>query len=156
MLFPAPPAPQSLSALKERHHEIKRRLIAGDRQVDIAHALGMTQSRLSIVINSPAFQSELRILRAAADLEAADVGKRITKLAPAAMKVLEAAILQTPDGIGPLAKVGIAKDVLFMAGHSPAQRAPQGAGLFLTADDIEQIKARRARPILEGKPENGN
>lgn len=43
-----------------RHVEIMNRLILGQRQVEIARDLEMTESRLSIIVNSPLFQLELK------------------------------------------------------------------------------------------------
>ena len=43
-----------------RHMEIMRRLCIGESQRDIAFSLGMDESRLSVIVNSPLFQLELR------------------------------------------------------------------------------------------------
>ena len=119
----APDRPIKINGMKERHHEIKRRLVAGDRYVDIARDMGMTQSWLSIVVSSPVFQMELQKLRAEADREAADVSKRLTNLAPDAMTVLERAVrgragdFKPPDGISTAKQADIALTVLERAGH---------------------------------------
>ena len=45
--------------MKIRHHEVARRLAIGERQVDIARDMGMTQSHLSILINTSGMFQEL-------------------------------------------------------------------------------------------------
>ena len=52
--------PQSIQHILPRHQEIMRRLTIGESQRDISHALGMTEGRMSIIVNSPLFQLELR------------------------------------------------------------------------------------------------
>jgi hypothetical protein len=51
---------QRIKRLLPKHEEIMNRLILGQKQKDIAGEMGMTQSRLSIIINSPLFQLELK------------------------------------------------------------------------------------------------
>lgn len=41
-----------------RHYEIMRRLSLGEQQTNIAADLGMTDSRMSIIVNAPLFQLE--------------------------------------------------------------------------------------------------
>lgn len=132
----APDRPIKIAGMKERHHEIKRRLIAGDRYVDIARDMGMTQSWLSIVVSSPVFQMELQKLRAEADREAADISKRLTNLSPDAMTVLERAIrgkngdFKPPDGISAAKQADIALTVLERDGHGkPQQTTPSTANV---------------------------
>lgn len=119
----------SISSLKERHQEIKRRLIAGDRAVDICRDLGMTQSWFSIVTHSPVFQLELARLRAVADENAADVGARITRLAPDAMTVLERAIRNRQDetNISAFQQTVIARDLLDRANHGKPVASSQAS-----------------------------
>lgn len=51
---------QPIKHILPRHVEIMRRLVLGEKQRDIARSLEMTESRLSIIVNSPLFQLELR------------------------------------------------------------------------------------------------
>ena len=54
---------QSIQKVTPRHAEIMRRLTYGETQRDIARDLGMNEGRLSIIVNSPLFQLELRRLQ---------------------------------------------------------------------------------------------
>jgi len=51
---------QRIKRLLPKHEEIMNRLILGQKQKDIAGEMGMTQARLSIIVNSPLFQLELK------------------------------------------------------------------------------------------------
>ena len=64
---------QPLTHLWERHKEIARRLVAGDRQKDIADDMKMTYSRMSIICNSPAFKTQIQRLSMGADNNALQV-----------------------------------------------------------------------------------
>jgi len=49
-----------ISRILPRHVEIMNRLMLGQKEVEIARDLGMSQSRISIIVTSPLFQLELR------------------------------------------------------------------------------------------------
>lgn len=160
MILAAPPASQgpSIEKMKEIHHEIKRRLILGEKPVDISKALGMTQSWLSIVMASPVFQIELAKERALADENAADVGGRITRLAPHAMSVLEKIVKEKNSDVSLVKQGDFALKALELAGHSkPAQQAPAQANVRVeivqfTLPDASR-PAQQAQVVIDQKPE---
>src|SRR3990167_368462 len=136
---------QPITHLWERHKEIIRRLVAGDRQVDIARDLDMTQSRLSIICNSPAFQNQLKRISAGADEVAKDVQTRIQELSNDAMSVLETAILRgKEEGLSLKTQTDIAKDILDRAGLGSVKKV-QSIDVVLSGADIEEMRLR-ARP----------
>lgn len=49
-----------ISKILPRHIEIMNRLLLGQKEVEIANDLGMSQSRVSIIVTSPLFQLELK------------------------------------------------------------------------------------------------
>lgn len=155
LLAQAPNAGPSIQQMKERHFEIMRRLVAGDAQTDIAHALGMTDSWISIVIASPVFQAELSKLRELANQNAADVAGRMTRLAPDAMTVLEEALRNRDkkNDLSMMQKVSVAKDVLDRAGHGKPQALTQAA--VAVKVEIVQFNSPVAADIrtIEGKAE---
>ena len=133
---------QPITHLWERHREIIRRLVAGDMQVDIARDMEMTQGRLSIICNSPAFKSELQRLSAGADDNARDVSARIKELSIDAMTILENAILDPAGNIPIRLKTDIARDVMDRAGFGAVKKM-QVTDVHLTSDDIADLRRRR-------------
>lgn len=133
---------QPITYLWERHREIIRRLVAGDKQVDIARDLNMTQGRLSIICNSPAFQNQLRRISEGADEVAKDVQTRIQELSNDAITVLETAILNgKAEGLNLKTRAAIAQDVLDRAGHGSVKKV-QSVDIVLTGNDIEEMRSR--------------
>jgi hypothetical protein len=49
-----------ISKILPRHIEIMNRLLLGQKEVEIANDLGLSQSRLSVIVQSPLFQLELK------------------------------------------------------------------------------------------------
>jgi hypothetical protein len=144
---------QPLSYMWERHYEILRRLVAGDRQCDIAGSLGMTDTRLSIIVNSPIFQARLLELRERANAGAANVMGRISKLAIDSMTILENAIRAKRGEAGydpelrTVEKIRCAQDVLDRAGYSAVQKSVALTGV-LTSEDIEELKRRKNMRVV--------
>ena len=138
---------QPLTHLWERQKEIMRRLVAGDRQVDIAREMQMTQSRMSIICNSPAFKTQLERLSMGADNNALDVQDRVTALSSDAMSVLED-VLQNGEGLTKKLQVEVAKDIMDRAGHGAVKKTATITAT-LGADDIAEMRQRRERTINE-------
>lgn len=140
---------QPLTHLWERHKEIMRRLVAGDRQVDIARDLQMTQSRMSIICNSPAFKTQLERLSLGADNNALDVQDRVTALSSDAMSVLED-VLQNGENLPKKLQVDVAKDIMDRAGHGAVKKTATITAT-LGADDIAEMRERSERTINAGR-----
>lgn len=136
---------QPLTHLWERHREIMRRLIAGDRQVDIAKDMNMTQGRMSIICNSPAFKNELERKSLGADSNALDVQNRVTALSIDAMSVLED-VLQNGEDLPKKLQVEVAKDIMDRAGHGAVKKTAT-LNATLTAEDLEEMRSRSAKVI---------
>lgn len=92
---------QPLRIIGERHKEIMRRLIVGETQHRIAKDLGMSESRLSIICNSPLFKRELSKLESEVKVKfvdhTANVAARLDELQPEAIKVLELIVTKNKD-----------------------------------------------------------
>ena len=149
MRVPSGDAPaQPLTHLWERHKEIIRRLIAGDRQKDIADDLGMTYGRMSIICNSPAFMSQLRRMSEDADSQALSVQDRIKVLSEDAMSIMED-VLQQGDKLNVPIKtqISVAQDVLDRAGHGAVKKVHNLNESVLNADDLEDMRVKHAKII---------
>ena len=76
--------------VKNHHRSMARDIVAGGLQnKDIAKLYGMTESQISIIVNSPLFQAELARLEALADNAVIQVKTRMAQMIPKATEVLE-------------------------------------------------------------------
>ena len=127
----------------ERHHEIMRRIFLGQKDADIARALGITPATVSYTRNSKIVQDKLAIMKGARDAETVDLSKRIRELAPKALDILEDAMTGKMEGIPPTRQVREANLMMDRAGYGATKtfRAEHLVGHF-TAQEIEEIKQR--------------
>lgn len=129
----------AIQTMWDMHREILRLAVTGMQQVDIASVLGVTPVMVSYTLNSPIAKRELANLRAARDLDAVDVAKRIQQIAPSALEVLEELLSEGNDAI----KLRAATDILDRAGHAAVRTLrTESLSVHLTKDDIEEIKNR--------------
>ena len=133
---------QPLLHLWERHNEISRRLVAGERPVDIANAMNISQSRISVIMASPLFQARMAELSGKSDVVATDLSSRITKSALDGMTILEGVLNGTAKDIAPALKVKVAHDMLDRAGHGAIQKTASVTAV-LTVADLEELKRRK-------------
>ncbi len=130
----------------ESHHEIARRILLGQTNVDIAKDLGCTPQTVSNVRNSPVVKDKLAIMGAARDVGTIDLAREIADLAPLALqKVREA--LETGQVMG---KELNAKQILAQANGvldremgKPTQTVnTRNLHGHFSLEDIERIKNR--------------
>lgn len=155
----APKASPSISSLKERHHEIKRLLLQGNTQREVARRLGMSDSWLSIICSSPVFVAEMERWRLEADKQAADVSSRVKNLAPDAMTVLEQAVrgrklpdgkLEPVEGMNKVQHTKFALEALALAGHTkPLSAQPTTAPI-----KVEIVQFGAGQPIQVNVQQN--
>jgi hypothetical protein len=148
-----------IARMKERHFEILRRMVAGEKPVTIYTEMGMTASWFSIVTSSPVFQSELVRLREEANSNAADIAGRIHKLAPDAMSVLENAIkgrklpngsCEPVDGMTSKHQTEFALEALALAGHTkPSNTVPPQVAIKV---EILQFSAPATQELNTSTP----
>jgi hypothetical protein len=134
------PRQYQIQQLWELHHEILRRLVIGQKSVDIARDLNVTAPVVSYVKNSEVGRKQLSLMRSAANVSAIDVAGHIRELAGKAVAVMEECL----EGDHPMStKFRAAADVLDRAGFgAPKIIRSENIHAHLTADDIEQIKQR--------------
>lgn len=135
-----------IAEMWDQHHEIARRLVLGESNIDIAKALGVSKEMVSNVKNSPVVQDKLALLRAARDCECVDLAKEISELAPIALKRMREA-LETGTVLGKeVNAAGILKEANALLdremGKAVQRVDTRGVNMHLTMDDIEAIKQR--------------
>lgn len=135
------------------YQEIARRIVLGQKNVEIANDLGVTPAMISYVRNSPIVQERINKLQAAADGDAVSVSRRIKALAPQALDLIEQLIVKgkvEQETIPAKVRAEFAKDMLDRAGHGAVKeiKASHLHGHF-TSDDIEKLKARALGGAIE-------
>ena len=76
----------AISKVWDIHSEIVRRLVIGQKAVDIAADLGITEAMVSYTRNSPIVKRQLEIQHGARDAYVLNVNKAIADLAPIALE----------------------------------------------------------------------
>jgi DNA-binding CsgD family transcriptional regulator len=80
--------------LQPRHREIMRRKLIGQSNKQIAEELGLSQSRVSIIVSSPLFKLELERMMQQADDQVFDAMSKLRELQPGAVSVLHESMNQ--------------------------------------------------------------
>lgn len=134
------PRQYQIQQLWEVHHEVLRRLVLGQKSIEIARDLAITPAVVSYVKNSEVGRRQLSLMRAAADVSVVNITGRIKEIASEAVRVMEAALSEDhPMGI----RLKAATDVLDRAGYAaPKVLRTENYHAHFGAEDIEEIKKR--------------
>jgi len=108
-----------LSYIRPRHREIARRLVAGQTQAEICWAIGMTEARMSIIVNSPLFKIILKELEEDRDSNAVDIAKDLREMSPVALDVVERTMYK---GKSERLRFKAAESILDRAGYGPVNK----------------------------------
>lgn len=135
-----------IAEMWDQHHEIARRIILGESNVDIAKAIGVTPQTVSNVKNSPVVQDKLAILRAARDAGTIDLAREIQELAPIAVARLRE-VLETGTVMGKEASAALilkeANAIMDREMGKAVQRVDtRNAHMHFGPEDLERIKQR--------------
>lgn len=152
MRVPEKPVAQPLTYMWERHKEMSRRIVVGDRPTDIAADMGISRSRLSIIMNSPIFRQHTDSLSERTDCSITDIKDRIFRNAPKALDILEDVLMNEGNRFDTRLQVKVAHDLLDRGGLGAVQKS-EIMSAVLTADDILKLRERKARVISsQGDP----
>jgi hypothetical protein len=131
----------------ELHEEIKRRILLGQKNVDVAEAVNCTPQTVSNVRNSPVIQDELALMKGARDAYTVDIARDIQEFAPKALELLKQVINGT--GEAQAASMSLrtksAESWLDRAGHG-AIRKEAVIHQHLTKEEILSIRERALGP----------
>jgi hypothetical protein len=106
-----------------RHRALMRRLVGGMTLSDACNDIGFTVSRASIIVNSPLFQEEMRVMEGEVAKEFAEAEAQrptdptrlmLSEASETAAKTLKHAM----DDENPMVRVSAAKDILDRTGYA--------------------------------------
>lgn len=147
----------TISKIWEIHDEITRRLVLGEKNVNIAKALNCSEQTVSNVRNSPIIQDKMSVMKGARDAATVDIARDIQEFAPVALDLLKNIVMGKGVGTNasPALRAKEANGFLDRAGFAPIRRE-QHMHAHLTPDDIEEIKLRAFgghSPVVEAEYE---
>lgn len=168
---------QQIQIIRGKHIEIIRRMIVGESQRKIAADLGMSEGRLSVIVNSPLFKrlyaEEAALVRERFIEKTSAVAEKVNSLQPKAIETLES--LLTKDKVNeirvsPALKREVALDILDLGGNGKRSKVDEKAnamndvikiisdGFALAKSAFEERikeKERREEIISRGGVANG-
>lgn len=128
----------NLQKMNQLHHEIVRRIVVGQKDSEIAAALGCTTATVKYTRESPVVKQKLEIMMGARDASAVEIRKRIQNLAPLALHRLEE--IMEDDTASESVRMKIAQDLLDRAGYDPVKKT-MDVGKY-NEERINEIKQR--------------
>jgi len=140
-----------LGYIRPYHREIARRLVLGEIQADIARSLGMSESRMSIIVNSPLFKLELQRLAVSRDEGVANVQQTLQAISPLALEVIERTMYSSKSET---LKFAAAQDVLDRAGFGKTTKVVSNVSGHVThsnlsPDELRQLVIERVQRIKD-------
>lgn len=130
----------NLKKMNQLHHEIVRRIVLGQKDVEIAAQLGCTTATVKYTRESPVVKEKLSIMMGARDSSVMEIRERIQALTPLALHELEKIMID--DKASEAVRTKIAQDLLDRAGFTPVHKTLD-VGKY-TESKIEEIKRRAA------------
>lgn len=131
-----------ITQVKEHHRCMARDIVCGGlRNKDVAKLYDMTESQISIIVNSPLFQAELARLEALADNAVLEVKNRTALMVPQATRVIEHALHcadpeENPDPSNDSMKLGVKVALEVFDRVSPKSGSPLGGNTYQTQINI--------------------
>jgi len=135
-----------IAQMWENHHEIARRLLLGQKNVEVAAALNCSAQIVSDVKNSPVVKEKLALMRAARDAGTINLAREIADLAPIALQRIKEAIETGVVLDKEVSAAGILKEANGLLDRDQG-RAVQRVDTrnlhgHFTMEDIERIKEK--------------
>lgn len=130
-----------LSYIRPYHREIARRLVLGERAAGICEDLGMTEGRMSIIVNSPLFKMEVKRLEEERDKGVADVTQTLRHLSPIALEVIERT-MHNPE-CGKRLRFDAAESILDRAGYGKTAKINVGGGVVHSHANLTEAELRK-------------
>ncbi len=138
-----------IQELWDVHHEIVRRLVLGQKSVDIAEDLNVTPALVSYTKNSTLVQRQLEIVRGARDGEMLDAVAEIHRLVPKALELYETTLDSEESPLH--LRLKVAQDLLDR--EVPRKQRIESVHAFLTGEQIADLKSRAKQTMnfIEGE-----
>lgn len=142
--------PPPLVRLSERHHALARNLSGGMSQSQAALTCGYTLSRVSILLDDPAFRELLHFYREDVELQYRDLHTRLSGLALDAADVLANRLEEAPEEISTGQLMELTKMGADRTGFGPQSSSTNVNVNVDLAGRLEAARKRVASRTIEG------
>jgi hypothetical protein len=149
LALPGSSAPPATIRLRQVHHAVARYLVAGMRPVEVSELIGVSQTTISILQQSPAFQELLEHYREKADSVAFDFQEKIRLLGADTISRLHEMVVEN-EGLEPEFLRKLTVDLADRLGYAPVKRVEKR--IFTTTISVEDLQAIKAKYRQEALP----
>lgn len=133
-------APPPVAALRAVHHQVARLVASGTKHVEIAAIVGWSVSRISIMLNDPAFRELVQHYKERESELYLDVRARMLALGLDAAATLHERIIDNPDVVSDRTLLEVMAQTMDRAGHAPGRAASGTVGTGLSSDELRTMK----------------
>lgn len=150
--------PLPLKRLSERHHALARTLAAGTPSGEAALCVGLTPSRVSILIDDPAFQELVSFYRSNVDAAWVGMQETLAGLSHDAALVLRDRLEENSDDFTVNQLLEVVKTGADRTGHGPSSKQEHSFSEGIAAkmqEARERANARKRAEVLEIIPNVG-
>lgn len=151
-------AAQPLKRLGERHHALARTLAAGTPPGEAALVVGLTGSRVSILLSDPTFQELVEFYRDKVDAAFVGMQETLAGLAHDAALELRMRLEDTPEDVTVNQLIEITKLGADRTGHGPSSKQEHSfsSGIADRMQEARERVAKRKLIDITPEPQNGN
>ena len=129
-----------LGYIRPYHREFARRLVLGEKAKEICDALGVSESRFSIIVNSPLFKMEIKRLEEMRDRGVGDVTQTLRELSPIALEVVERTMHKAKSES---MRFTAAESILDRAGFGKTSRTDVRVSGGIASSNLSQAELRK-------------
>jgi len=143
-------APQ-IVMLRERHHAIARLIAEGKKPGEAALLCRYSQSRVSILLDDPAFQELVAHYRGVINAEFVDFQKKLAELGVDAAMILQERLEEKPDEISDALLLQLIQVSADRTGNGPSAKSEVNIKIGL-ADRLVQARERSLTAMKDVTP----
>lgn len=141
--------PAPLKRIGERHHAMARMLASGMKPGEVAVAVGLHPSRVSILQDDPTFQELVAFYRENVDAVYADLHTRLAGMSADAAEELRRRLEENPEDLGLNALMEMVKLGADRTGYGPSSKQDVNVNVNI-ADRLQAARQRFAKVIEHG------
>ncbi len=143
-------APQIVK-LRERHHALARLIAEGKKPGEAALIARYSQSRVSILMNDPAFLELITHYKEVVNREFVDFQRKLAELGVDAATVLQERLEDAPDNMSDALLLRLVEVSADRTGHGPSAKTEVNVRIGL-AERLQQARARSEAAMRDITP----